>query len=126
MILIAQHSKQILSVKDNSNKNGALAVQLKNINKPYQQYTLKKHNNGIYSIVTFSGKCLDVYGGGKQNGANIIQVFKILTCSGNVMEEKINNGYSAKLVQSNQKRIQRKVEKVNQLLFLCIDIGNLM
>jgi len=73
-ILTAQHSKMAASIKDDSVTKGADLVQMPNTNNNNQKFYISFGKGGYKIKNSKSGKCLDVYGAGKQNGAKIIQV----------------------------------------------------
>ena len=75
LVLTAQHSNKVVSIEGAKKVNGANAQQQSNKNSSNQKYIVRPKGGNKYQLVSVnSNKCLDVYGGGKQNGARIIQV----------------------------------------------------
>ncbi len=100
--LTVMHSNQVLTVQNDGKNNGASFVQMPYENKQNQHYTFKKEGATFKVIVKSTGKCIDVSGASKNNGANIHQVsINLNLFSGIVITIQIKSGNSRK--DSNQK-----------------------
>ncbi len=74
-VLKARHSGLVLTVKGGGKGNGVHSVQYPWKKWKHQQFTLKNVGGGYFEIISInSGKCMDVSGNRKNNGAVIHQV----------------------------------------------------